>query len=114
MTSKLSCMPHVQLELASRSRGRHTDIAESLHCSSDKMSKSLLSSGEEDKEVHTNGAGDHSNGCCKRCMDCYQSSDTESRVTPFAVVILMVLFVIYVLNQADRLVLPVSIPAGLR
>ncbi len=49
-----------------------------------------------------------------RCCEAYQSEDPEKRVTPFAVVILLVLFVIYVLNQADRLVLPVSITAGLR
>ncbi len=49
-------------------------------------------------------------GCC----EAYQSGDPEKKVTPFAVVILLVLFIIYVLNQADRLVLPVSITAGLR
>ena len=36
------------------------------------------------------------------------------RVTPFAVVLLLVLLLIYMLNQADRLVLPVVIPNGLR
>ncbi|CAI8021136.1 Protein spinster [Geodia barretti] len=36
------------------------------------------------------------------------------RVTPFAVVLLLVLLAVYVLNQADRLVLPVVIPNGLR
>ena len=36
------------------------------------------------------------------------------RVTPFAVVLLVVLLAVYVLNQADRLVLPVVIPNGLR
>jgi MFS family permease len=35
-------------------------------------------------------------------------------VTPFAVVLLLVLLAVYVLNQADRLVLPVVIPNGLR
>ena len=44
----------------------------------------------------------------------YRSSDPEERVTPFALVLLLVLFLIYVLNQADRLVLAVTIPAGLR
>lgn len=44
----------------------------------------------------------------------YRSSDPEERVTPFALVLLIVLFLIYVLNQADRLVLAVTIPAGLR
>lgn len=36
------------------------------------------------------------------------------RVAPFAVVMLLVLLAVYVLNQADRLVLPVVIPNGLR
>lgn len=51
---------------------------------------------------------------CLTCPKCYQSDDPENRVTPFAIILLIVLFLIYVLNQADRLVLPVSIPAGLR
>ena len=38
----------------------------------------------------------------------------KPKVSPFAVLILVVFLVIYVLNQADRLVLPVLIPAGLR
>ena len=42
-----------------------------------------------------------------------QDGKTE-RVTPFAVVLLLVLLAVYVLNQADRLVLPVVIPNGLR
>jgi hypothetical protein len=44
----------------------------------------------------------------------YRSGNPEERVTPFALVLLLVLFLIYVLNQADRLVLAVTIPAGLR
>lgn len=44
----------------------------------------------------------------------YRSSSPDKRVTPFAIVLLIVLFLIYVLNQADRLVLAVTIPAGLR
>lgn len=44
----------------------------------------------------------------------YRSSSPDERVTPFAIVLLIVLFLIYVLNQADRLVLAVTIPAGLR
>ncbi len=44
----------------------------------------------------------------------YRSGNPEERVTPFAIVLLLVLFLIYVLNQADRLVLAVTIPAGLR
>lgn len=44
----------------------------------------------------------------------YRSSNPEERVTPFALILLLVLFLIYVLNQADRLVLAVTIPAGLR
>ena len=55
-----------------------------------------------------------------RCPSCYlfwrsyRSGNPQSRVTPVAVVILLVLFVVYVLNQADKLVLAVLIPAGLR
>ena len=49
-----------------------------------------------------------------RCCLAYRSSNPEQRVTPFAMVLLIVLFIIYVLNQADRLVLAVLIPAGLR
>ena len=44
----------------------------------------------------------------------YRSSNPDKRVTPFAMVLLLALFLIYVLNQADRLVLAVTIPAGLR
>lgn len=44
----------------------------------------------------------------------YRSSNPDERVTPFAIVLLLILFLIYVLNQADRLVLAVTIPAGLR
>lgn len=44
----------------------------------------------------------------------YRSSNPDKKVTPFAMVLLIVLFLIYVLNQADRLVLAVTIPAGLR
>lgn len=44
----------------------------------------------------------------------YRSADPDRSVTPFAVVLLAVLFIIYILNQADRLVLPVAIPSGLR
>lgn len=44
----------------------------------------------------------------------YRSHDPDKAITPFAVVLLAVLFAIYILNQADRLVLPVAIPAGLR
>ena len=54
---------------------------------------------------------------CPSCYDCfasYRSANPEERVTPFALVLLLVLFMVYVLNQADRLVLPVVIPDGLR
>lgn len=47
----------------------------------------------------------------------YPSSETNGkaeRITPFAVALLIVLLAVYVLNQADRLVLPVVIPNGLR
>lgn len=44
----------------------------------------------------------------------YRSSNPQSKITPFAVVLLVVLLLIYILNQADRLVLAVLIPSGLR
>ena len=44
----------------------------------------------------------------------YRSADPQSRVTPFAVVVLLVLLVVYIVNQADKLVLAVLIPAGLQ
>ena len=51
---------------------------------------------------------------CYNFFNSYRSTDPQRKVTPFALVLLLVLFVVYVLNQADRLVLPVVIPAGLR
>ncbi len=71
------------------------------------MSKSSTDEGEDHEQL----ISEKRPPCC---CDAYQSDDPEKRVSPFAVVILLVLFLIYVLNQADRLVLPVSIPAGLR
>ena len=50
----------------------------------------------------------------RRWCPSYRSADPDRTVTPFAVVLLAVLFAIYILNQADRLVLPVAIPSGLR
>lgn len=47
-----------------------------------------------------------------RCF--YSGEEKVEHLTPFAVVLLIVLLAIYVLNQADRLVLPVVIPNGLR
>lgn len=45
----------------------------------------------------------------------YPSSDGKvERISPFAVALLIVLLAVYVLNQADRLVLAVVIPNGLR
>lgn len=44
----------------------------------------------------------------------YSWEEKVDKVTPFAVILLIVLLLIYVLNQADRLVLPVVIPNGLR
>ena len=44
----------------------------------------------------------------------YRSADPQSRVKPFAVVLLVVISIVYVLNQADRLVLAVLIPSGLQ
>lgn len=48
-------------------------------------------------------------------LKAYHAPDgSTERVTPFAVVLLIMLLAVYVLNQADRLVLPVVIPSGLR
>lgn len=48
-------------------------------------------------------------------LKAYHAPDgSTERVTPFAVVMLIMLLAVYVLNQADRLVLPVVIPSGLR
>ena len=44
----------------------------------------------------------------------YRSTNPQKRITPFAIVLLLVLLLLYVLNQADRLVLAVLIPSGLR
>ena len=44
----------------------------------------------------------------------YRTTNPQKRITPFAVVLLLVLLLLYVLNQADRLVLAVMIPSGLR
>lgn len=44
----------------------------------------------------------------------YRSNDPQSRITPFAVILLAVISIVYVLNQADRLVLAVLIPSGLQ
>ena len=51
---------------------------------------------------------------CYNFFTSYRSPNAYDKVTPFAVVLLLVLFMVYVLNQADRLVLPVVIPDGLR
>ena len=47
-----------------------------------------------------------------RCF--YNRDEKFEHFTPFAIVLLIVLLLVYVLNQADRLVLPVVIPNGLR
>lgn len=55
--------------------------------------------------------------CYKHVQDflkTYRSNDPQSRITPFAVILLAVISVVYVLNQADRLVLAVLIPSGLQ
>lgn len=52
--------------------------------------------------------------CLTECCAAYRPTDSGARVTPFAIILLVVLLVIYVLNQADRLVLAVLIPSGLR
>lgn len=53
-------------------------------------------------------------GRCCSCCPSYRSADPDENITPFAIILLIVLFMIYILNQADRLVLPVAIPSGLR
>lgn len=58
-----------------------------------------------------NGAAGREGPCCSLS---YRSADPDRSVTPFAVILLIVLFGVYILNQADRLVLPVAIPSGLR
>lgn len=52
--------------------------------------------------------------CCKFCPSYHSRNPGSSTITPFSLVLLAVLFAIYILNQADRLVLPVAIPSGLR
>ena len=69
------------------------------------------------KSTHTTVLADHkhSNGNLIAFLRYFYRRDTGAeRVTPFAVVLLLVLLTVYVLNQADRLVLPVVIPNGLR
>ena len=63
--------------------------------------------------------GRHKNSLCpcknvQLFIQLYRSSNPQSKITPFAVVLLIVLLMIYILNQADRLVLAVLIPSGLR
>lgn len=90
-----------------------------------KKSRGHVGSEEEEEEATDPGEADEytsallkkpkrsKNRLCKWCPS-YRSADPERAVTPFAVVLLIVLFKIYILNQADRLVLPVAIPTGLR
>lgn len=47
-------------------------------------------------------------------LSSYRSTNPQKRITPFAVILLLVLLTLYILNQADRLVLAVLIPSGLR
>ena len=67
-------------------------------------------------ENHAYGTVLLGNGAAKTpcCPISYRSPDPDKSVTPFAVILLAVLFGVYILNQADRLVLPVAIPSGLR
>lgn len=67
----------------------------------------------EDDTVLLKSNGNGVRRCCS-CFHFYRSVDPDKTITPFAVVLLAVLFAVYILNQADRLVLPVAIPAGLR
>ena len=78
------------------------------HKAEEEVTKSLLSeSNERDTELLN---------CfhCKSFLKSYRSTNPQSRITPFAIVLLIVLLLIYVLNQADRLVLAVLIPSGLK
>ena len=87
------------------------------------MSRSKGSSGGADGYISEDDAvallkddddeGAHPCSCFRLCTS-YRSPDHDFKVTPFAVILLLILFVIYILNQADRLMLPVAIPSGLR
>ena len=71
----------------------------------------------ESEDITSLLSGDRATTRCPSCYRfwrSYRSSNPQSSITPVAIVILIVLFVIYVLNQADKLVLAVLIPAGLR
>ena len=72
--------------------------------------------GEDEDTASLLGGGRGATHCptCFRFLRTYRSGNPQSRVTPVAIVILIVLFIVYVLNQADKLVLAVLIPAGLR
>jgi MFS family permease len=83
------------------------------------------SSYEEDEEGEIEIEGDTSHdlqddghpsltGCFRSFIKSYRSTNPQSTITPFAIVLLIVLLLIYILNQADRLVLAVLIPSGLR
>lgn len=65
-------------------------------------------------KAHRDQDKDRSCSSCYGFCKSYRSVDPDLRVTPFAVILLAILFVVYVLNQADRLTLPVAIPSGLR
>lgn len=88
--------------------------------------RSDMKNGPEDSDNEASGTIDENhaystvllgNGAAGKAPCCpfsYRSADPDRSVTPFAVILLAVLFGVYILNQADRLVLPVAIPSGLR
>ena len=78
----------------------------------DDSTEVLLS--HETKNKHTSSSSTLCFPDWQTFLKSYRSSDPQSRVTPFAVVLLLVISIVYVLNQADRLVLAVLIPSGLQ
>ncbi len=101
--------------LTTRRRNTKTDdLSEPENMQQTEQAESKFDGEEEQDTVALlKASSDSSNSLCS-CLNSYRSPDPEKRVTPFAVFLLMVLFLVYILNQADRLVLPVAIPSGLR
>ena len=105
----------VAYDASSESCGFRLPCSESVHPESDSESSQskeyttiLLKEGEKKSKFQI---------ICPACynfLQSYRSTDPQEKIAPFAVILLLVLLVVYVLNQADRLVLPVVIPAGLR
>ena len=99
-----------------------TAVPNGAHCESNGPLEPMAAASASESQQHTIllREDEKKSRCQYICPSCYKffksyrSTDPQRMVTPFALVLLLVLFVIYVLNQADRLVLPVVIPAGLR